>query len=229
MLTKRKLLGFMVLAGASTAAHAQLGGMLGGMLGGLRGGGGGGDVSGLIDRFNADSSLISQAVAYALLQIKAALGTKEEAAQAKQQADDLGKTTDAKEAGALQGTIIKTDLARVGELTKAEEAKAKLEKLSPEIQKKVGQSILAVGISALKVPVLMDTGKKIVEGAGSNPVLLPKLASVKDGMSLLGDAAPKLGPIVTTGFALMREVKVDPGNPSKDAELKVDTSISIPD
>lgn len=224
MSLKRKFLVSLVVLGASVSAHAQFGGLLGG-----RSGGGGGDVSGQIEKFNGDSALISKAVAYSLLQIKAALGTKEEAAQVKKVAEDLSKATDAKEAGALQGTVIKTDAARANELLRSADAKDKLQKLQPEVQKKVAQSILSVGIASLKIPGLLDGGKKIIEGVGTNPMMVTRLGGVKDGMSMLADALPKLGPIVSTGLSLMREVKVDPGNPSASAELKPDTSVSVPE
>jgi len=34
---------------------------------------------------------------------------------------------------------------------------------------------------------------------------------------------------VVSWLALMRQVKVDPGNPSKDAVIKVDSTIEIPE
>lgn len=223
--SKRNFLTAMVVVGVSASAHAQLAGLLGGS----RASTGGADIGPQIDRFNADSAVISKAMAYSLLQIKAALGTKEQVAQVVKQASELTKTTDAKEAGSLQGTIIKTEVAQVAEMLKHSSAKARIEKLSPEIQKKVAQSIFAVAVSSLKIPGLLDGGRKIVEGVGANPMMLSKIAEVKDGMSLLGDALPTLGPIVSTGMALMREVKVDPGNPTAAAELKPDTSVTVPD
>lgn len=199
----------------SFSAHAQFGGLLGGARGG-----GGGDTGALIDRFNADSALINRAVAHALAQIVVALGTKEQAASVQKVYEESTKKTDAKEVGALQGTIIKTNGAIAQEALSAKDAKEKIEKLSPEIQKKVAESIFAVGVASFKIPGLLDNGKKIIEGIGSNPMMIARLPAIKDGLSLLADAAPKLAPLVSTGLSLMREVKVDPGNPSASAELK---------
>lgn len=212
---KRQFLCALAALSLSVSAHAQFGGLLGGARGG-----GGGDTGALIDRFNADSALINRAVAHALAQIVVALGTKEQSASVQKVFEESTKKTDAKEAGALQGTIIKTNGAIAQEAMAAKDAKEKLEKLSPEIQKKVAESIFAVGVASLKIPGVLDTGKKIIEGVGSNPMMIARLPAVKDGISLLADAAPKLAPLVSTGFSLMREVKVDPGNPTASAELR---------
>lgn len=115
------------------------------------------------------------------------------------------------------------------ELLKAEDAKAKMEKLSPEMQQKVGKSLLAVGIAALRLPGLVDKGKNIVAGVGTNPMHLGKLPSLQSGLNMLSDAMPKLPTLVSTGFQLMRDVKLDPGTPTATAELKVDNNVKFPD
>jgi hypothetical protein len=230
---KHKLLALVASLGVAFSAQAQLGGF-GSMLGGAAGAGAStttakGDLTSQIDGFNSESKIISDATVYALLQIQAALGDKQDAAMAKQTADNLSKATDPKEIGSIKGTVIKEQSARSEELLKSAAAKEKMAKLKPEMQKKVAASIFTVGVAALKIPGLLNTGQGIVSGLSTNPMMITKLVSIKDGISLLGDALPKLGTIASVGVQLVRDVKVDPGNPTAETALKVDTSVSIPE
>ncbi len=230
---KHKLLALVASVGMAFSAHAQFGG-LGGMLGSVVGGSSPtaaakGDLTSQIDGFNSESQVISDATVYALLQIQAALGDKQDAAKAKQTAENLSKATDPKEIGSIKGTVIKEQSARSEELLKSAAAKEKMAKLKPEMQKKVADSIFTVGVAALKIPGLLNTGQGIVSSLSTNPMMFTKLVSIKDGIALLGDALPKLGTIASVGVQLMRDVKVDPGNPTAETALKVDTSVSIPE
>jgi hypothetical protein len=141
----------------------------------------------------------------------------------------MNGTTNPQEQNALMGTILKSQLSESVDLLKSAEGKERMEKLSPEMKEKVDKSIFSVGIAALRVKPLMDNVSNMVQGMASNPTLLSKVGLVKESLSLLGDAAPKLPDLVSTDFALMKEVKVNPGNPSADAKLEVDTSVKIPD
>ncbi len=228
---KNKIIALFIALGAVSSANAQLGG-LGGMLGGMLGGGkssGGGDVGAMADEFNRDASAINEVVSYSLIQIVAALGDKQQIAAVKAVNDNLAKTTDPKEKGSIQGTAIKEQAAVADELLKSDQAKAKVEKMAPEMQQKVAKSIFAVGVAALRIPVMMDKGMKIIEGIGSNPMNITKAIPVKDGMAVFAAALPKMPSILTTGLKLMRDVKVDPGNPAADSKMEVDKNPSIPE
>lgn len=225
---KTKLFALMIVMGACTTANAQFGG-LGGMLGGAGRSASSADAGSLIDQFNKDSELISGAVSYSLIQIVAALGDKTQIAAVKTLNDNLASSTDPKEQGSIRGTVIKEQSAVAQELLKSDEAKAKMEKLSPEMQKKVAKSLFAVGIASLRLPGLADKGKGIVSGVGSNPMYISKLPAVQSGLTMLGDAIPKLPSIVSTGFKLMRDVKLDPGTPTADTKLEIDNNVKFPD
>lgn len=214
---KSKFFALFLALGLVTSAHAQFGG-LGALTGGSKSSSG--DVGPMIEEFNKDSALINQAVSSSLIQIVAALGDKEQIAKVKTHSDGLSKTTDAKEQGSIRGTVIKEQAAVAQELLKSADAKAKMAKLTPEMQQKVAKSIFQVGIAALRIPGLTDKGKKIIEGVGSNPMNLGKIGPVKDGLSMFGDAAPKLPAIVSTGLKLMRDVKMDPGTPTADSKFE---------
>ena len=216
---KRKFLTLLLTLGFLGSAHAQFGGMLGGMLGGARGGGGS-DVGALVDEFNRDSLLIREAVSRSLMQIVAALGNKEQIAKVKATNDSLSKNTDAKEVGSIQGTFIKDQSAVAQQLMDSADAKEKMEKLAPEIQKKVGQSILNVAIAGLRIPVMLERGKRAIDGVSSNPMMITRILPIKDGVSLFVETLPKMTQIASTGFNLMREVKIDPGSPTASSKIE---------
>jgi hypothetical protein len=222
---KRKFLVLMLSLGVVGSAHAQFGALLGG----AKGGGGGGDVSALVDEFNRDSVLIREAVTYSLIQIVAALGDKQQIAEVRAKNDSLSKTTDPKEAGSLQGQAVTQLSVVVQQLLDSADAKQKMEKLSPEMQKKVGQSILAVGIAGLRIPGMLDKGQRAIEGVGANPMMVTKIVPVKDGVAIFAETLPKLTKIASTGLALMRDVKMEAGTPTADAKLVVDKNVSIPE
>ena len=123
----------------------------------------------------------------------------------------------------------KEQSAVAGELLKSQEAKDKIEKMSPEMQKKVGQSIFAVGVASLQIPVAMLRGKQIVASIGSNPFNITKVLPVKDGLLIFSDVVPKLPAIVTTGYQLMRDVKIEPGNATKESKLVADKEPVFPE
>lgn len=223
---KSKILTVMLALVVSTSAHAQFGG-LGGLMGGSKGGGGG-DVGAQVLEFNEEANLISKTVAFALIQIVGALGDKTKIADIKVVNESLSKSTDTKEIGAISGSIIKSNFAEADQLLKSNDAKAKMESLSPEMQKKVAQSIFAVGVAALRMPAAIDKGKSIVAGVGANPMNITKVLPVKDGLSLYADVLPKLPTLVSTGLKLMSDVKVEAGNPTADAKLAPE-SASFPE
>ena len=91
---------------------------------------------------------------------------------------------------------------------KSAETQEKIKNLSPEMQKKVAASLLAVGIASLKLPKMLEDGQGILQGLSSNMMAnMSRIGPLKDGLSSLGEAAPKLPPIVSAGFQLMKNAK----------------------
>jgi hypothetical protein len=227
---KKAIIVAAVAAACVMPAYAQFGG-LGGLVGGGKSAGGssGGDVTPAVNEFVKDNAAIRETVAYSLVQIVAALGDKENIAKIKARSDSLAKTTDPKEAGSLQGAIIKDDAAVVQAALEGEHARDRMAKLSPEMQQKVARSIFAVGVASLRIPGMVDKGRKVMESVGSNPMNLGKVGPVKDGISMFAESAPKIAKIVTSGFALMKDVKVDAGAPTADAKLESDKNITFPE
>jgi hypothetical protein len=220
---KSKLVALLMVLGVATSAHAQFGGLLGGAKSG-----GGGDVGVMVEEFNRDATMINEAVSYSLIQIIAALGTKEQIAAVKVINDNLKKTTDPKEKGSIQGTVVKDKTAEAEELLKDKEAASKIASMAPELQKKVAQSIFAVGIAALKIPDMVSKGQQIIQGVGANPMNITKVLPVKDGLTVFAAALPKMPTLVSTGLKLMRDAKVDPGTPTKDSKIQSNPDVTIP-
>jgi hypothetical protein len=223
---KNKLMVLLMALGIASSANAQFG-SLGGLLGGSTSGGG--DVGAMTDEFNRDASAINEVVTYSLIQIVAALGDKQQIAAVKAVNDNLKKATDPKEKGSIQGTAIKEQATIAEELLKSDQAKAKVEKMSPAMQQKVAKSIFAVGVASLRIPGLIDKGSKIIQGVGSNPMNIIKVLPVKDGLEIFASALPKMPIILSTGLKLMRDVKVDPGNPAADSKMEADKNPTIPE
>jgi len=216
----------------SMDGYAQLGG-----LGALKGGSkteskneSGGNAAERADKFVADATVIREAVVYSLIQINAALGDKNQIAIARKQAESLAAETKPKELAAKQGTAIKDLSAEADRILKNAETEQKIKSLSPEMQKRVAQSLLAVGIAALKLPDTLEAGQALVsELSGNMMANMSRLGPLKDGLKTLGETAPKLPPLVSTGFKLMQSAKVDAGSPTKDAELKPNKEIVFPE
>jgi hypothetical protein len=204
---KKKIAILTLALGLTTASYAQFGGMMGG-----GGGGAGGDVGAQVEAFNKDALIIREAMANALTQLTYAFGDQKSIAAAKTQAENLAKTTDTKEIGNIQGSIIKDQEAAMAEALSGDAAKAKMAKLAPEMQKKIAQSIFNVAISALKIPESIKKGQGIIQSVGSNPMQLPKVLPVKDGISMFADALPNLPKIVTAGLQLVKGAGITPEN-----------------
>lgn len=219
----------------SVGAHAQLGGL--GSLGGAKGNkteskdaGSKEDFGAKADKFSADAAVIRDAVAWSLIQISAAVGDKKQIAMAKKAQESLNSATNPKESAAKAGTVIKDLSAEVSLQMKAADTKEKIKNLSPEMQKKVAASLLAVGIAALKLPKLLEEGQGILQGLSSNMMAnMSRIGPLKDGLSMLGEAAPKLPPIVSAGFELMKAAKVNAEAPTEGAKLTVDKNPTFPE
>lgn len=194
----------------SMNGYAQLGG-----LGALKGGAktesksdSGGNAAEKADKFVAEAALIREAVVYSLIQINAALGDKNQIAIARKQAESLSAETKPKELAAKQGTAIKDLSAEADRILKNAETEEKIKSLSPEMQKRVAQSLLAVGIAALKLPDTLEEGQSLVSELSANMMAnMSRIGPLKDGLKILGETAPKLPPLVSTGFKLMQAAR----------------------
>jgi hypothetical protein len=219
---KTKLIGFVLAAATSFAANAQLPDLK------LGGGKGGGADPAAIEKFTADANLINKTVFYAVMQIQLALRDKTEIAAQKESVEKMNASTDPQEQNALMGTQMKTELAATTDLMKSKEGKERMEKLSPEMKQKVAKSIFSIGVAALRIQPMIDNGKKAVDGIMANPAMLSKAGLIKDSLQLLAQAAPKLPELVSVGYSMLKDVKVDPGSPTNDSKLVPEKPV-VPD
>jgi hypothetical protein len=213
---KKFLTGLCMLVGIATNASAQFGLP---SLGGSKPSGGA-DVGELVTKFNAQNALISSAVANSLEQIIAALGDKTLIATEKEKYEAIQKVTDPQEKAKQEGTLIKEAAGEAQKLLDSKDAQEKMKNLAPQMQQKVAKAIFNVGVAALQVPGMLDTGKKAIEAVGSNPMQISKVIPIKDGVALFADALPKMVQIGSSGVKLLQDVKVKAETPSASATLQ---------
>lgn len=198
-------------------AHAQFGG-LGGMVGGTSSGGGGGDIDGRVKSFVEGSVQINNLVVNSLSAINAAYASDSEAASIRTKAEAYVKATDPKEKAALAAEIVKTESAKLEELTKSADAVERTKKLDANKRKQVLDSLLNFGIGALRAATLADTGKSIVSSVGANPMNVTKVVPVKDALPVLADAISTSTKVIPGYYKVLRGANIEP--PKVTAETK---------
>ena len=223
---KKVLLSLCLLAGVATNASAQFG-LPGGFGGGSKAGAGE-DTGALVAKFNAQNYLISATVAQSLEQIIASLADKETIAAEKERYENIQKITDPQEKAKQEGTLIKEAGVEAQKALDSKEAQERMKNLSPEMQKKVAKAILNVGIAALQIPGMLETGKQTIQSVASNPLQVGKVAPVKEGVSLFVEALPKIAKIGTSGFKLLQDVKIKAEAPSATATLQPSNESPFP-
>ena len=211
------VLSSMVFALFMLPAQAQLGG-LGGMLGGGSSGGGGGDIDSRVKTFVEGSAQINNLVVTSLSAINAAYATDTEAAEIRAKNDAFAKATDPKEKEALAAEIVKTQSAKLEELTKSADAVERTKKLDANKRKQVLDSLVNFGIGALQAATLSDTGKSIVSSVGANPMNITKVAPVKDALPLLANAISTSTKVIPGYYKVLRGANIEP--PKVTAETK---------
>ena len=205
-------------------AHAQFGG-LGGLLGGGSSGGGAGDIDGQVKSFVDGSVQINNLVVSYLSAINAAYASDSDAAQIRAKADAYAKATDPKEKDALAAEIVKTQSAKLEELTKSTDAVERTKKLDATKRKQVLDSLVNFGIGALRAVGLTDTGKSIVSSIGSNPMNITKVVPVKDALPLLADAISTSTKVIPGYYKVLRGANIEP--PKVTAETKPVTDLKF--
>jgi hypothetical protein len=215
---KKLLLGLFLLAGIMSPASAQFGLP---SLGGSKPAAGGGNIDELIAKFNAQNILISSATANSLEQIIAALGDKQSIAEEKEKYENIQKITDTGEKAKQEGTLIEDAAGKAQKLLDSSDAQEKMKNLSPQMQQKVAKAIFNVGVAGFQIPGMLETGKKALEIAASNPLQHgAKVLSAKDAVVLFTKALPKMVQIGSSGFKLLQDVKIKADSPSASAELQ---------
>lgn len=230
----RKVLSVVVISMVSfwsVGAQAQLGG-LGGLVGKKSEPNKAGteNLGARADQFAADAAEFRIAVAYSLIQIVGAVGDKNQIALAKQSRDSVKADTNPRENAARVGKVIKDLSAVAATQLDGAAAQQKVKKLTPEMQLKVADALLNLGIASLKLPGLAENGQEILQGLSSNPMAnMSKIGPLRDGLSMLAATAPDLPKIASLSAKLLSTVKVNAPTPTAGTKFKVDPNPSIPD
>lgn len=217
---KRNLAALFFVAILSTGAQAQFGLP---SLGGGSSNSNSGDIGAQVETFNKDANLFAQAMRASLVQINGAIGSDTQRAAAKAQMENITKGTNTQEEQARAGTYAKDSISETTALFASAEAKQRMDNLTPEIQKLVVDAYVQAIIAGTKIPAAVNSGKKILEGIGSNPMNISKAIPVKDGLSLYADMLPKIPPLLSAMAQFFKDRKVTPPNPAADAPQNVIT------
>lgn len=203
----------------ATPAMAQLGG-LGGMLGGVKTGSatGSGNVEADAKTFTEKSSVVNKFAAQALVAISAAYSSDEERANAQAKLEKLNATTDPKEQNALVADINKTEGAKVAQLAESKDLGDKTKNLDQAKQKLVGTAVANYLIAGARAVDLTKSGQGMLQSAASNPMALPKLATVKEALPLLSDAASNAAKVLPKFVDVLRGAKVEVPKVSADSK-----------
>lgn len=195
--------------GAVAPAFAQFGG-LGGLVGGATGGNtGSGNVEADVKTFTEKSSVVNKFAAQALVAITAAYSSDEERANAQAKLEKLNSITDPKEQNALVAEINKSEGAKVAQLAESKDLGEKTKSLDAAKKKMVGTAVANYLIAGARAVDLTKSGQGMLQSAASNPMALPKLASVKDALPLLGDATTNAAKVLPKFVNVLRGAKVD--------------------
>jgi hypothetical protein len=192
---------------AVSQAHAQLGG-LGGMMGGNKGGGGAS-----VDSIIADFMILAKSSAICMCQLGYAFDTRQKAAEWQARAKSTQAMSKPDEIGAAMTDVSKSSDATIQSLNDSNKAAEAFNKLSPEMQKFVIAALATAGIGALKIVEIV----KKVQSAKPTPMELPKIATLKDPIDVIGKSMPV---IWDKGVAMLKNAKVTPPTPDKDAKME---------
>lgn len=219
---RKKFLGVLVVAALgvsiSLPASAQFGGL---SLGGKSNdkAADAGDIEGKVKDFNGKSLEISRLTYVSMKAIEAAYASTEEAAKIAEQVKAFNSSTDAKEQQAKAAEVLKSDAAKIEEMTKSKDAAERTKNLSKDKQKQLLSGVVMFAIAGKRAADVAKVGSSIIQGAGSNPMNLSKILPVKDGVSFLGSAGSATAKILPGLLDVLKGANLQV--PAVTAESKV--------
>jgi hypothetical protein len=162
-------------------------------------GGGGGDIDGQVKAFTEKSAAINNLVYVSLKAINAAYASDEDAKKLAEETKAFNAITDPKEKQAKVAEALKTESAKLEELSKSKDAQEKTKALDKDKQKQVANGVGNFLIAALRATELANDGKSLVQSVATNPTIIGKVLPVKNSLPILLDAA-KTATKVIPGF-----------------------------
>lgn len=180
---------------AAGAANAQLGG-LGSMLGGGKSSASGGDISTDVNSFVSKSAALSELATLSVSAITVAFQSDQEIESQRSKLADINKITDPAEKAAKYAELYKSTQAAGQALLDSGEMEKRINTLSADKKKQIGNALLNFGIGSLQAVDLSKTGQSLVAKAGANPMDLPKIVPVKNSLPLLGKVVSDSGSFI---------------------------------
>lgn len=160
---------------------------------------GGGQSSAAVD---VDGYLKNAAVAEALMrtsldQLASSLGSKEGIAEINALKKQAAEKTDAKEKGAIEQEIAKTQAAQLNALDFDKVANEEVKKMDAKQKQKLAGAATNFVLAMLKDKALLDQSSGMLSSLGSNPANLSKIGAIKDVAGSLKNQLEVAGSLAT--------------------------------
>lgn len=181
-----------LILGVSTTASAGLG-SLGGLIPGAQKGAATVDVDGFLKNAGIAEALMRTS----LDQLATSLASKEQIAQIDALKKQAAEKTDAKEKGAVDQEVAKSQAAVLNSLDFDKVANEDVKKMDAKQKQKLAGAATNFVLAALKDKELLSQSSTVVSSLGSNPANLSKLGTVKDAASSLKNQLELAGSLAT--------------------------------
>lgn len=207
-----------LIIGATTSAYAGLPGLS------LPGLGGGSSNSAAVD---VDGFLKSAGIAESLMrtsldQMATSLATKEEIAQIDALKKQAAEKTDAKEKGAIDQEIAKSQTALLNARDFDKVANEDVKKMDAKQKQKLAGAAANFVLAALKDKELLSQSSTVLNSLASNPANLSKIGTVKDAAGSLKNQLELAGALATKVPKVFTAVGVkNPPTKASDAPVAV--------
>lgn len=202
-------------------AHAQLGGLgnLGGMLGGNKAATkSSGDVATDVQSFLAKSTALSLQTGEALTAINSAFASETKKAEKIDKLATIAKLADPKEREALIKELYKSEAAEAKTLFESGEMEKQINNLSSEKKQLISKALVNFGSGSLQAVDLTKQGQAVIQSVATNPMMIAKVAPVKDALPLLGQVATDSGGFIAGLLKLARGANIQVPTPKADTK-----------
>lgn len=163
-----------LILSTSTGAQAGLGGLSLPSLGGSSG------ASVDVDGFLKNASIAETLMRSSLDQMASSLASKEEIAQIDALKKQASEKTDAKEKGAIEQEIVKSQAALLAAKDFDKIANDDIKKMDAKQKQKLAGAASNFILASLKDKEMVSQSSGVISGLGGNPANLSKLGTVKD-------------------------------------------------
>lgn len=206
-----------LILGASAGAQAGLGGLSLPSLGGSSG------ASVDVDGFLKNAGIAETLMRSSLDQMVSSLASKEEIAKIDALKKQASEKTDAKEKGAIEQEIVKSQAALLNAKDFDKVANEDIKKMDAKQKQKLAGAASNFILAALKDKELVGQSSGVISGLSGNPANLSKLGTVKDAAGSLKNQLELAANLITKVPKVFSAVGVK-NPPTKASDAPVATT-----